>query len=107
VILVVGQEIAEAITPFVKWGAVVLGALGLIWLTIRYFEGRGAEKKELEVVAGGQKEERDARRSIKDRAAAMRARLRARSRRVQHNEGGELSSTSGAVPERDGPGEDR
>ena len=39
---IVGQEIAEAITPFVKWGAIVLGVLGAGAL-IRRRIGKGAQ----------------------------------------------------------------
>ncbi len=76
----IGKEIADAIAPIVMWGAIIGGVLtllGLIYWRIR----RGAKKEERgAMVAEGQKEERDARKSIKDRAAEMRRDLLARAR---------------------------
>jgi hypothetical protein len=80
-VLIIGQEIAEAITPFVKWGAVVAGVL-LFFVMIRGWIRRGAKKEErLEATTKGQKAERDAREGVRERAKAMRDRWRARRRR--------------------------
>jgi hypothetical protein len=81
VIAVVGQEIAEVIAPIAKWGALVGGGIGLVWLFVRYIEGRGKDRKELEVKDQAQEEERNARESIREKVEALRTRLRARHRR--------------------------
>jgi hypothetical protein len=105
---VIGKEIADALAPFAMWGAlaflVLMILFGIVW---RIRKSAKIEERH-EVVVEGQKEERDARKSIKDRVAGMRARLRARARRgeLSNNEGGELSGPGGTVPKRDGPGAD-
>lgn len=53
---------------------------GVIWAVVRAARSERA-RAERDILRDGQKGERDARKSIKDRAAAMRDRLLARTRR--------------------------
>jgi len=83
VILVIGQEIAEVLAPFAKWGAIVGGALTLIGLTVWYIRSGGAARKEREIKDDLEEERQNAtedylkaRRRV--RAAAIRGWLRNR-----------------------------
>jgi hypothetical protein len=91
---VIGPELAALLAPFAKWGALVTGMLVIVWLVRFWVRQSAKEAERLVTMQDAQEEERDARKSIKDRAAAMRDDLLSRARRgdssVPHDEDREL-----------------
>ena len=77
----IGKEIADAIAPIVMWLAIVSGGLLLFYLILRRIRKSAKTEERAEIAAEATEGERDARKSIKDKVAAMRDRLRARARR--------------------------
>jgi hypothetical protein len=83
VLAIVGQEIAEVLAPFAKWGALVAGVILLVWL-IRLWIRRGAEEgQRLEALRDTQEDRADALEDLR----GTRRRFRDAWRRVRERQG--------------------
>jgi type VI protein secretion system component VasK len=79
----IGPEIAAALAPFAKWGALVAGALLLVWL-LRFWIRQGAKAdEELETIKDIEEERSDARNDLR----ATRRRMRSVWRRMRDRQG--------------------
>ena len=82
-----GIEIAQLVAPFAKWGAIVFGALLLVWLTRWWIRQSAKDQERLKIHQEMEAERSEAEQDYRNELARLHERWLAR-RRLRDRQGG-------------------